>query len=338
MNIASTDRTQILNSINSLRGVSALMVCLYHFAYIFKDSQKALYDVLFWGQEGVYVFFVISAVVLPYAMEKASFHWSDSGNFLMKRLLRLHPPFILSAILFSISMNWWQSHVFYSWPLIKNFLFNITFLAPWVGEKWILDIFWFLPVQFQFYLAIALIFPLLSSKNEWVRRLVMLGFMALCFIRVIPGAHSKDAIFFHVPIFSMGLLLYWYMTRKVKILEFAIWMLMASYLAFTYTYPRIAMVSIGTVVALLILKSGSKYLNKLGDVSYSFYLTHFIPGSLLTYYCLPFATSILQKYLLLSSIVILSILFSMFFYWLIEKPSARWSKAVTYKKAEVSGK
>ncbi|MCC6600235.1 MAG: acyltransferase [Crocinitomicaceae bacterium] len=330
----ATDRSSILNSVNALRGFAALMVCLYHAAYLIKESQPFLYDILFWGQEGVYVFYVISALVLPWSMEHSSFKWSDTGGFLLKRLLRLHPPFILAALCFLVYMNWWQPHVLYSWPVIKNFIFNITYLAPWFGEHWILDVFWFLPVQFQFYIAIALLFPLLIHKNDWIRRLVLLAFFCLCFLNVfISQVHEfvKDAIFFHAPVFTMGIALFWYAKQRIGWIEFLIWIMLASVIAFETVPPRIAMVSIGTVVVLLFLKRKIKIFDKLGDISYSFYLTHFIFISIFGYFISPYSTTVWQKYLLLAGIVVSSVLFAKLFYWVIEKPSARWSKAIKYK-------
>ncbi|MFM7309531.1 MAG: hypothetical protein ACKOZY_02900 [Flavobacteriales bacterium] len=46
-----------LDILNSLRAVAALMVCLYHAAFVLSNDFPSMTKALDIGQEGVYVFF-----------------------------------------------------------------------------------------------------------------------------------------------------------------------------------------------------------------------------------------------------------------------------------------
>lgn len=83
-----------LVTIEALRGIAALSVCLFHLcgAVLVKLSTPATAAATSWGVHGVDIFFVISGIVLPYVMLRSRYRWSSAPRFLARRFLRVGPP------------------------------------------------------------------------------------------------------------------------------------------------------------------------------------------------------------------------------------------------------
>ena len=52
-----------------------------------------------YGWLGVEMFFVVSGFVIPWALHRGGYRLKDYGRFLLKRVLRLDPPYVLSIAL-----------------------------------------------------------------------------------------------------------------------------------------------------------------------------------------------------------------------------------------------
>src|SRR6185312_47184 len=80
-----------------LRGLAASSVFLFHLVcvthgYIPGDAVHAFFS---YGKFGVQFFFVISGFVIPYSMIRANYRTSDFFRFLVKRVVRIQPPYLL---------------------------------------------------------------------------------------------------------------------------------------------------------------------------------------------------------------------------------------------------
>ena len=132
------------------------------------------------GWLGVEIFFVISGFVIPYSMHQRSYRLRDAGGFLVRRLKRLEPPY-LACILLILLLNWlWTivpgmsaksqnvtapqlfAHLGYLNAILKDIN------SSWEFE-WLNPVFWTLAIEFQFYIFMALVFPLLVHKRTAVR-------------------------------------------------------------------------------------------------------------------------------------------------------------------------
>ena len=97
-----------LESIQIMRGIAATMVMVHHFTYA-NPKVAALFPAftgLFrYSSLGVWMFFVISGFVIPYAMYSMNYRISDDAwPFLLRRIVRLEPAYIVSLfVAFALS-------------------------------------------------------------------------------------------------------------------------------------------------------------------------------------------------------------------------------------------
>src|SRR5579862_7379467 len=91
-------KTQRLHTVHTLRGLAALGVVWYHFAYL-SGLKTWLGLTGKYGNLGVPVLFVISGFILPYSLWQGHYRLSDFGRFVAKRVIRLDPPYLVAIIL-----------------------------------------------------------------------------------------------------------------------------------------------------------------------------------------------------------------------------------------------
>ena len=87
------------HSINILRGLAALAVCLFHFTDGFLQPENRLRIVNHYGYLGVDAFFVISGFVIPYSFSVKNYHIKQYWSFFKKRFVRIEPAYWASMFL-----------------------------------------------------------------------------------------------------------------------------------------------------------------------------------------------------------------------------------------------
>lgn len=157
--VEKTTNPDVEKKINSLwlldifRGISALLIVLYHYTTQYDKSIGHLgdYKLSFpWGCYAVYAFFMLSGFLIVYT-------YKDKFNivsFLKKRFLRLYPMFwvcmtvtaIYMALIFPERM-----------PTVKQFLFNITMFPALFGTTAIDGVYWTMPKEIIFYIIFAIV-------------------------------------------------------------------------------------------------------------------------------------------------------------------------------------
>lgn len=106
-----TSALQRHSALDILRGVAALSVSWYHFtngnsAFLPDGTLKTSGE---YGWLGVEVFFVISGFIIPFTLARSGYRLADYGTFLVKRVVRLDPPYLV-AIALIIALG------YLSWP------------------------------------------------------------------------------------------------------------------------------------------------------------------------------------------------------------------------------
>ena len=326
-------KVERLNILDSLRGVASVVVVLYHFVtttinYIENDTVITIFE---FGDKGVQLFFIISGIVIPLSMINGSYKYSSFFNFLLKRLARIEPPYILSIIIgifYLIARNYIPGTVSVDiTPTVFDTVLHLGYLVPLVdGAKWINPVYWTLAIEFQYYLFMALTFPLLSSKNIYYRSIFYLLML------VLPFLDLQSSMFPHwTPLFLSGIIYVVYKSEHIVKSEFLI-VFVLSLIFVQYHLGTIDMFL--ALISIILIEKFADFKNRIGmffgKISYSLYLIHSIVGAgfinlMSHYYRTP-----LEKFIVISIGFILSVISASIMYLIIEKPSIKFSKNIRY--------
>jgi peptidoglycan/LPS O-acetylase OafA/YrhL len=324
-------------TIDLLRGVTALLVCLYHFIN-HEDANGSLFAETDFIRErsyvlvdSVYVFFMISGFVIPLSMIRQKFTIDRFFKFLLRRWIRIEIPYLFSIIAILFIGFLWSVKGNQSFQLDSNQLFHHFFYTTGIFEKqWLNPIYWTLALEFQFYILIALVFPLVVSKNYILRYSSFLILASFGFL-----FEDTRFVLHFFPLFLTGLAYLFYSSEtENKILNLSLLAALLIQIGFVFS----PLTSIYILIALLIIEFGSltskNITVKFGKMGYSFYLMHGVFGGSFLYFILPYADTILMKIVFLILAIIISIILSYLFHRIIEKPSHKISQKINYKKTE----
>jgi peptidoglycan/LPS O-acetylase OafA/YrhL len=308
------------------------MVSAFHFIY-FTGPDGPLFNkdgithtVATYGAQGVFIFFVISGFVIPFSMHKGNYKISRIGKFLLKRTIRLEPPYIACIIIILIIGAIYAE--IWNWPNPFDFtrvLLHVGYLIPFTFGKyeWYNVLFVTLAVEFQYYIVMAFLYPLLSGKSKILRYMVLLLFL------FAPFLYSNGTFLpYFGPCFLVGFLLFLNYTDKMKFPEMMIWLLAAGAVNYLHTEPAVI---ISTTIAFFFIwkiRSDTWIGNRLGDISYSYYLMHGIVGSNFLFFFSNIYAGYMSKIGIVLLTIVISIIVSTLFWWAIERPSKKWSHKI----------
>jgi len=327
------DKLGYLTSIDMLRGLAAIAVCYFHFTHgnpnLLAES-NLLYKTGRYGFLGVDVFFVISGFVIPYAMHRANYNIRNIGTFLSKRFIRIEPPYLLSIILV-LFLNWLST----LFPFYRGALFNIDFtvlflhlgyLNAFFDFPWFNDVYWTLAIEFQYYIIIALVFPLLISKNKKYA-FIFLALFGLSGFYI--GQHSF--IFNYSLLFIVGILLFQFRIGYLSKSEFGTLLLITLMLIFAKFDKRYLIAALLPYFFITYFEYSGRISRFLGNISYSLYLVHIPIGGRIINLTENFVHHPLVRDLMVFVALAISIFAAWLFFLLIEKPAITWSKNFKYK-------
>jgi peptidoglycan/LPS O-acetylase OafA/YrhL len=320
-----------------MRGLAALAVAWLHAAFWNKHLPEELFA---FGFLGPHVFFIISGFVVPWALWRAGYRWEAGLRFFAKRLVRLEPPYFATIALI-ISLEWARSSLGADRSLYsvdwQRLAVHVGYLNAFVGMKWYNPVFWTLAIEFQYYVVIALLFPLLCTHDWRVRTLITSGLLATYLPfhgagNVHDWTSSTPWLLGYLPLFMNGFLLF---QRRAGIIggrEFWLWslILVIPTVGYSRLMPWLALL---TVFLLARNSFHTRITGFLGRISYSLYLVHVPVGILFQDRVMPHLTSDGQRQALALVTLALSILAGWVFYRLIERPSLDLSKRIRYYPA-----
>jgi len=309
-----TNARQHLYSADYIRAIASLMVAIFHL------GGKAL-PILNYGWLGVELFFVLSGFIICWSLP-IDYNFRHTGAFIRKRLVRIEPPYLVSILLILIINKIFLHQTKIDW---KNLLMHLGYINNFWNEPYLNPVYWTLGIEFQYYILIALIFPLLLKK--WGAFFIVL---LTALFSVLPVTEGLIVAVF--PLFSMGILSYFYKKQR---LNFKVFVSLLTIVFIISIFSLGILKSLTGLVAVSILSSEKLIKNKvisfLSNISFSLYLTHDIIGSrVVVYIGTLMPKTLFWKGLIFASGIFLSIAVAYGFYLLIEKPFIKLSKKIHY--------
>lgn len=326
-------KIEFIPVITVLRGIAALMVCLFHFVckttgYFSNEYVLKVFDI---GGLGVSMFFVISGVVLPLAMLNGNYKFNSWKNFLIKRVIRIEPPYIMAVILATVYM-YSRSYLPNSidvdlTPSFMDIILHIGYLVPFFENvKWLNGAFWTLAIEFQYYLTLIVLFPFMINKTFWKRILFYFVFLLPAFI-----LESPSFLIHWASLFLLGIMYVLNRTEKIKKIEYYIVSIISAFSVFYFLGVDSLIIAI---VTLLIIHFFSNYNQKqfdfLGKISYSLYLIHGLTGSAIINILSHSFRESYQKPLVILIGLFFSIFCAYLMYLFIEKPFQKIASSISY--------
>lgn len=168
-----------------LRGVAALLVVFSHICRCLEtqfpnhsENDSGVFKFLDLGSFGVALFFTLSGCTLYLSVSEKGFtNYNSYFIFYLKRFFRVWPAFFIALVIYLIAgvlfkptlidipNSWIASHFIKEYSFIDVskyalFIFNIT--GP---QEFFNNAFWSLPIEFQYYLMLPLVFILIKKIN-----------------------------------------------------------------------------------------------------------------------------------------------------------------------------
>jgi peptidoglycan/LPS O-acetylase OafA/YrhL len=320
-----------ISTVDCLRGVAALVVVWFHMtngnteAYAPDWLRASGRD----GWLGVEVFFVISGFVIPYALHRAAYHLHDYGRFLLRRIIRLDPPYFVSIAL-TIALAYVSAAVpgfrgqqpSYPLPLLLS---HIAYANRFFGFRSINVVYWSLSLEFQYYLLVGLTFPLVGNRRRAIRiaALAALGAAAL-------ASPNMLLVFRWLFLFELGILAFYRRERLVGVPGYLAGVALAAAGTYVTLGPEVAVVGVATTLVIAFVVVRNRLLLFLGDISYSLYLVHVPIGGRIINAGTRFRLGPTSATLLALTALGVSVGAAYVFHRLIERPARAWAARIPY--------
>jgi len=323
-----------IDSIQYIRGIAALLVAWFHFTVSSANflAPGFLKSTGTYGWTGVQMFFVISGFVLPYSLFVGRFKTREFGRFALKRIIRLEPPYLVSialtaAVAFAAAVvpGYRGGPPGYTVPQIAS---HLGYLVELLDYRWINPVYWTLAIEFQFYLLVGLLFPLVSSPKRWVRLATLAALTASAWT-ITPQKFVFPFLFF----FMIGFVAFQYRTRLIGPIEAAVTALTIATIGSFRQDP--AGIIAALIAALIIatvgeVRFGHSVLMFLGDISYSLYLIHVPVGGRVVNLGERLGGGVGTKLAVLTVALAVTLVAAYLMYRLVEKPFQLYASSIKY--------
>jgi peptidoglycan/LPS O-acetylase OafA/YrhL len=315
-----------ISNVHGLRAFAAFLVVLFHVNLnVIQNGfrEPALHNIFNIGNSGVDIFFVISGFVMIVSS------WEKKISilgFFSRRLVRILPLYLILTLTYysiaviapflipniNVNISWLLSSVTFTTAIFG-------YKAPILGQGWTLE------YEMLFYLlfSVSIIFKSNSKKLAFMFSAVIFG--------VLIGIST---LFFE---FAFGMLAGYLLKEKrftnlqgllLSFVGFSL--LISNSLNLFSGYDRVLTYGIPSFILILGLattkQTGNKILSKIGDSSYSLYLSQFFIIPLVFKF-----DSVLQKLITNSTLMVIvvsvvTLIFGHFVYLLVEKPLTKLTR------------
>lgn len=258
-----------------IRGIAALLVTLFHLTSDPVIAKSPIFSAFAnWGWLGVQVFFIVSGLVIPIAAARGTQDFRGAMEFLGRRLTRLALPYWATIAL--ILLLGWASSIA---PGFRGGAFEIpsptvmachfTYSCGAFEASWLNPAFWTLAIEFQFYVAVALVLCIRSERAKWLFVASMMTFAMAIGTMDVPVK-----IFAYAHYFACGIVVWAALAGHLKIRNAVAGIILIA--GFTLYRDGLAhvVVVVSTVSAVMAWRAPGRPWIWLGGISYSLYLIH----------------------------------------------------------------
>ncbi|UKO99574.1 acyltransferase family protein [Nostoc sp. UHCC 0870] len=343
--------------LDGLRAIAAFWVILYHvgpddrLTQLTKLLPEWLVTIIFKsGSLGVSIFFVLSGFVIAYSMRNAKIDLKYFQGFTLRRFIRLSPPYyvaIIIALAFALLSSYAKGNAFAPMgePVSLQRLFaHLFYVQSFFGFQHIDDVYWTLCLEVQFYL----VFGVLLGLSQWLNYrfnfnyglaivFIPSAIVAVLFPMGILGDQGRPITF--LPLwygFLLGVFAYWSWQNKWKrnlfylysVILVAVGVINSSIFAIACVLTAVMILEVARANCLHTWFSWS-WLQFLGNISYTLYLTH-VPllGAVFFVFQKFFGHSLVSELLSLVVAISVCIACAVLMWQFVEKPSIKWSRSI----------
>ena len=243
---------------------------------------------------GVDLFFVISGFIIFYATHRTAL---SPAAFLRRRIERIVPLYyVVTFAVIALALAWPATFYTPDWLTPRHIAKSLAFISFTDGEMPVVYLGWSLEYEMYFYLAVALLMAF--SREAW--RDIVVIFCALVVVGKLPGVNAAlgNYVFFTDPMvleFILGVVIgKWFACGRAGSIELAA--TACAFAALVIAEPDSRAIIYGLPSALLVAgaawisrarpnpSSAERWLERLGDASYSIYLAQVNTVSLVCQY------------------------------------------------------
>lgn len=353
-----------LGNLQALRGVAALLVVLFHGSVIefYEGIHFAVlspFHVI--GYAGVDLFFVLSGFIIAFVHRDWFGQAGRVPTFVFRRVWRIFPAY-WAALALGVAWLYFSAG---TQPLSEKWLERFgrsvallpdVELQPWVGQAWTLS------YELAFYAAFAL---LLLLPRHRAARVLIAWFAVVCFLNLKTHrpANPFSVLWFSplVAEFLAGAAVGWLVRPGwsrgtwVMLAAAITWIAAGLLLADRSPYDlqtdlRVRVLVWGVPCALMVAAFASadlhgrrmlpRWLETLGEASYSIYLVHLLVREIVqaAWSRFQFGHAPLAHTVWIAATIGIAVGFGLLFHWYVEKPCvnvmARWKKKPATAKPE----
>ena len=192
-------------SVHLLRGVAALLVVCDHLlgpARFFTWLDGV-------GDWGVVCFFVISGFAIAHSLG-SEYEVGGFARFMARRLVRIEPTYLVSIAIqcaFLMALTRIAPRAVPWSPTEEQLLSHLFYLVPFTGGEWLVPAYWSLAVEFQFYLAMGLLYPALLLAERRSPDGIFPCAILFATLAILSSVGAGAGLLEYAPFFAIGVLL-----------------------------------------------------------------------------------------------------------------------------------
>jgi peptidoglycan/LPS O-acetylase OafA/YrhL len=333
-NLSCSDNTMTttkrIPELDSLRGIAALAVVLFHYFYNYNKHYghnfyvSDLFDI---GQTGVHLFFIISGFVIYWTLTKSE----NLSQFAWSRFSRLYPVYwaaVIVSFTFTSLVGPADRSVSFTDALI-----NLTMFHEYVGIAHVDRVYWTLSIELAFYILVgSALFLGLTKHTTKICILWLTLALATRLLNINLGLLHKALILNWCHLFIAGIMFFqvWSGTLKIKFAAPIFLLSLATAYLANNGLNCIVVMAFYLIFPLAIFGKikllNQKILVWLGTISYSLYLVHQNIGYGIIQKC--YSMNIPASVSITSSIIV-SLAIAHLLTMYVEKPSMRKLRSLT---------